>query len=78
MLFRGAKSLRVSDCDLASGVADVMINMVFLQAALSLLLLSVSPACKTEPSPLLSSIAFLSVSQVYVKIQLHARKVSEG
>jgi len=68
VLFRGAESLRVSDCDLAALVADVMVNMIFLQAALSLLLLSVSPACKTELSTLLNSIAFLSVSQEYMQI----------
>lgn len=35
---REAKGLALlSDCDLASGVADIMINTVFLQAVLSLL-----------------------------------------
>lgn len=34
--------------DLASGVADIMTNTIFLQAMLSLLFLSVSPDYKTE------------------------------
>lgn len=64
--------------DLASGVADIRTNTIFLQAMLSLLFLSVSPDYKTESSPLLNSIAFISVIQMYVKIQLGARQVSEG
>lgn len=66
MLFRGAESLRVSGCGLASGMANVTDKGS--QAAFSLLLFSVSLACKTELSLLLNYAVFLSVSQAYMKI----------
>lgn len=66
VLFRGAESLRVRDCDLVSGMANVTDKGS--RAAFSLLLFHVSLACKTELSLLLNYAVFLSVSQAYMKI----------